>query len=170
LNAAQEHFTAPGQASLAKQAASSLASSAFAGLTSEERRAALSELSRDVARSAATGMKEAMTEAMGPNGRGPLADSMTRTAQRVAESTIFPECVGADRSACIQARMATLTQATAVGFARALRKELGLGALVIAFAAGVFCTLAVVSVWTWSTVRGRRGQVRSPERARPTPA
>jgi hypothetical protein len=154
LTAVGQHVRDPERVAAAQAAAQRMASDAFAGLTTDERRAAISQLSRELARSAAGGMKEELAAAIGPNGEGPLADSLARTVERVAQSAVFPECTGADRPACVRAQIAALTQSSAVGFAQALRQQLGLGALVVAFVAGVFSTLALLSMWT--TLRSRR--------------
>jgi hypothetical protein len=135
-------------------------------LTAEERREAFTQLSRDLAGAAAAGMKAELAEAIGPNGDGPLADRLAGTIERVSQSAIFPDCTGPDRAACVRAQVQALSHSSATGFAQALRKELGLPALIVAFAAGVLSTLAALSLWV--TLRGRRPSLHPGARAATT--
>jgi hypothetical protein len=127
-------------------AARSGAVGAFEELTTAERQEVLTQLSHDVAGAAARGMHAELSEAIG-TGNGPLAQAMGNVAERVSRSVIFPECGdGPGRAACLHAQLERITQSTAAGLARALRAELGLPALVVAFVAGILCTLFVVFV------------------------
>ncbi len=137
---------------------------AFEELTTTERKELLTQLSHDVAGAAARGMHAELTEAIG-TGDGPLAQAMGNAAERVGRSVVFPECNGPNRAACLHAQLEQITQTTAAGLARGLREQLGLPALVIAFVAGIMCTLFVVFV-----VMMLRMKHEMPLRATPRPA
>lgn len=70
---------------------------------------------------------------LGKSGQGPLADSVTATAERVSAATakgvrselgnLFPECRGPDRPQCIERRLQALGKAASSGVAAGLTES-----------------------------------------------
>jgi hypothetical protein len=131
---------------MVEHAARAVAAGTIEAMTSQERRAALKELSHDVASAVARGIHTGVRESIGAE-EGILAEQL---------ATVFPDCATAtNRTVCIQRVLERITQMTATGLVRAVRRELGLPALVAAFVAGVLCTLVVVFVVSMLQTRRR---------------
>src|SRR5262249_17052123 len=84
---------------------------------------------------------------LGPNGEGPLAQSIAGTTANVAASalrgaveqagTLYPECSGAGRQQCIQAQVELLGQSAATGFMRGIWSGMPLVPVTLGFIAGL---------------------------------
>jgi hypothetical protein len=105
-----------------------------------------------LAAEAAGGFRESLSSGLaGDLGeRGPLATSISGTVRLAAASAtdgavgrLFPGCTAGD-SACLERRLAALSEEAAFGFGAGLKKSLGLPALVLAFLAGAAATLMVL--------------------------
>jgi hypothetical protein len=132
-------------------------------LTSQERRAEITQFSREAARAVTAGMHQELAEALGANGEGPLGVAIGGAVQRATQAAVFPQCTGLDREACIRSQVEVIARAASVGMLRTVRDQLGLGALIVAFVAGVGCTLVGLS--TWRTLRPDNGRSRKHARA-----
>jgi hypothetical protein len=83
-------------------------------------------MARDSAAGFSAGFTEELRLAFGPDGRGPLAESLSATAGEAARSAVrgvggelgdlFPGCRGEDRQACAEAAVRSLGRAAAAGF------------------------------------------------------
>ena len=132
---------------------------ALEALTAEERREALTGLTHDLTSAAVGGIRTQLSEAIA-SGERPLAEAVGRLSQ----SALLPECAQAtDRDACVHSVLRNLTRTTANEFMSAVREQLGIAPLVVAFVAGVLFALFAVFVVT--TLRMRRHIV--VRRARP---
>ena len=123
----------------------------------EQERAALVRISDD----AATGVIRALAAGLeGPLQRGVADTTRTMSASAIAGArdelaTVFPECTGSERRACIERRIGELSHAASLGVARGILEGLAPGLLAIAFLAGAALTLVAVLVVRGS--RSRRG-------------
>lgn len=111
-------------------------------LTAEERREALTSLTRDVANAMAGGVRGQLSDSI-EEGERPLAEAI----RRVSQSALFPSCAqAADRDACTQAMLRGMTRSAATEVAGVMREQLALPMLILAFVAGVLCALSTVFV------------------------
>lgn len=132
-----------------------------------------SRLSADLAR----GMGAEMERLLGPDGTGPLAQSMAATAGQVAASvikqsrdelgTLFPECAGLQGEAaraCMEERVAQLGAAFSRGATEGARDALRPWLLLLSFAGGLLVGLLVFLGWSAARVNrelgGRGGLLR----------
>jgi hypothetical protein len=109
---------------------------------------------------------------LGPDGRGPLAVSLSQTGQRVSASvtggvvggvvngvgtqlaSLVPECSGPNRAACLQQRLQETTRTTAASFSKGVRDSIGWQFLLLAFALGALG--GALGSWLWSLRTVRR--------------
>jgi hypothetical protein len=123
----------------------------------EQERAALVRISDD----AATGVIRALAAGLeGPLQQGVADTTRTMSASAIAGArdelaTVFPECTGHERRACIERRIGELSHAASLGVARGILEGLAPGLVAIAFLAGAGLTLLAVLVVRGS--RSRRG-------------
>ena len=106
---------------------------------------------------------------LGPDGQGPLADSLARTGERVSASIVggvgnelsglVPECVGPDRMDCIQRRLQLTARSTASSFTSGVKDSIGWQLLVAVFGLGA-CG-GVLGAWLWSLRPVRRRTFRT---------
>ena len=172
LGAAQTHLQQPpnerGERSdAATLAAKRVTSGALYELTNEERRALFAQMGHDIARGVTTGIHGELVTAVGPNGEGPLGDAISGAVLRATDAAIFPECAGPNRSACVRSQVRAVVDAAVGGMVQSLRQKLGLGALVIAFAAGALFALGALGTWTSLRSRAPRAPV-APRRSATT--
>ena len=105
---------------------------------------------------------------LGPDGRGPLAVSMSRTGERVTSSVtdevggelaaLLPECPGPDRLGCLERRLQQTARTTAASFTSGVKETLGWQLLLVAFALGAGG--GVTGAWLWSLRHHRRRSLR----------
>jgi hypothetical protein len=151
---------------------------ALAHLTEPEQLEKIREVAGQAAQAAATQAGQAAVAAitaqlgrdLGSHAEGPLAQQVsalveeaTRSATEGALRSFAPGCAPGD-AACIDRRMAALSERAAAGFVLGLRDQLGVVPLAVAFLLGVLATLVVVLAVR--LVRGPRGHGREvPTRA-----
>jgi hypothetical protein len=163
ITATQERIQQEAVQEAVTELARKTAAGTFEKLTTEERRAVVAEIGREVARAATASMHEELTSALGTGGEGPLTMAISRAAERATTTALFPQCTGADRSECIRSQIELIARAASNGFIQTIHERLGLTALIAAFVAGILAALAALSVWT--TLRARRD--RAPTTRRP---
>jgi hypothetical protein len=136
---------------------------AFEHLGSPENLAQLRVVMAMAAREAGASMTAAVTKRLiadlGPDGRGPLAASLTTTIENAAGAATagaFSRLLAcrADDAACLDRRVGELSRRSASFFVRGLKDELGPLPLLLAFLAGVVATVA--AILTVDLLRGRR--------------
>jgi hypothetical protein len=159
VGAVGEHLRDEEVQAAAEQTLRRAAAATFEGLTAEERRDAIRQLSHDLAAGASAAIRSEMEQAIGPDGNGPLASVVGRVAERIVQSTVFPECTGANRTSCVRRQIESMSQASIAALMRAVRDQLGLGALLLAFSTGILVALVAVLLWSAARDRPRRRQV-----------
>jgi hypothetical protein len=97
-----------------------------------------------------------LRSALGPDGRGPLAESLRATTAQVSGSAVagargeledlFPACTDVDRQACVERQVRSLGRAAAAGFVDGIVRS-AVPAVAIAFLLGVLVTLGVRAIW-----------------------
>jgi hypothetical protein len=116
-------------------------------------------VAHDSALAFGTAFSGELERALGPDGRGPLAESLSATAANVSGSAVqgaqgqleglFPGCEGQDRSACLQVQVRSLARAAGAGFMEGIAASSAWSAAVrwssiaLAFIAGIALTLIV---------------------------
>ena len=146
-------------------------------LDAPEQRAAIQRVvSEAVSVAAATAVEEAtrhMIAQLGPDGEGPLADSLARTSERVAAAAaaaamsgmgrelagLFPECSGPDRLDCIEQRFQHGARSTAASFTSGVNDSIGWRLLLLMFVLGAGG--GVLGAWLWSLRHMRRREFRT---------
>ena len=143
---------------------------AVAALDAPEQREAIRRLIAEAVSTATTTAVDTatskMVEAFGPDGRGPLAVSLTRTGEQVSASVVggagnelaslFPQCTGDDRVICIQRQLQDAARVAAASFTKGVEDSVAWHVLLIVFALGALG--GVLGAWLWSlrtTVRRR---------------
>jgi hypothetical protein len=120
-------------------------------------------VARQAGRALARSFSGELVRQLGPNGSGPLGQSMSALAGRSSSSALqsagatlalFPECTGADRSRCVQDRINLAAQEAARGAMVAALAPHRIWLVGGAFAAGVIA--AVVIGWAVVVLRRLR--------------
>jgi hypothetical protein len=109
-----------------------------------------------------------MVVSLGPDGRGPLAVSLSRTGEQAVTNavgglgtqlaTLVPECTGPDQLACIEQRLQRTAHATAASFTSGVKESIGWQVLLVAF--GLGAGGGVLGAWLWSLRHYRRRSLR----------
>jgi len=109
-----------------------------------------------------------MLVALGPNGQGPLALSLSRTGEQVATSAaggigtqlaaLVPECTGPDQLACVERRLQRTAHETAASFTAGVKESIGWQVMLLVFALGAGGGL--LGAWLWSLRHYRRRTLR----------
>ena len=146
-------------------------------LDAPEQRAAIQRMvSEAVSVAAATAVEEAtrhMIAQLGPDGQGPLADSLARTGERVSGAAaaaamsgigrelarLFPECDGPDRMDCIERRFQQGARTTAASVTSGVNESIGWRLLLLMFLLGAGGGL--LGAWLWSLRQVRRREFRT---------
>jgi hypothetical protein len=120
-------------------------------------------------RTAVDNATQAIIAQLGPDGRGPLGVSLSRTGERVSASavgglgselaTLLPECNGPDRMDCINKRLQETARTTAASFTKGVKDSIGWHLLLIMFALGAGG--GVLGAWLWSLRLERRRSFRA---------
>jgi hypothetical protein len=105
-----------------------------------------------------------LVAALGPQGNGPLARTLTNTADQVAAaaargaaSNLLPGCDPRQTPGCVERQISELAQITGAGVARGVKQELRWTLLIAVFAAGFLVAMAGVLLWQmWTTRRALR--------------
>jgi hypothetical protein len=115
-------------------------------------RSVVERIAGDSATAASAAMTLELQRALGPDGHGPLADSLSATAEQVSGAAargartelggLFPGCPQGDR-ACIEAGIQSFGRAAASGFVEGLLGSARWLALVLAFLVGLLVAAAV---------------------------
>ena len=146
---------------------------AIGALDAPEQREAMRRLIAEaVATATTTAVQDATRQLiaeLGPDGKGPLAVSLSRTGEQVSASVVgsvgnelaglMPECVGADRMDCIQRRLQQTARSTASSFTSGVKDSIGWQLLVAVFGLGA-CG-GVLGAWLWSLRPVRRRSFRT---------
>lgn len=176
VEGATEALSTPEQQALIDRLVARAAASAVEGtmeaLSAPEQQAQIERLvTRAAAVAAATAVQETtrqMVMSLGPDGRGPLALSLSRTGEQVATNavggmgtqlaTLVPECAGPDQLACIERRLQRTAHDTASSFTSGVVDRIGWQVLLVAFALGAGG--GVLGAWLWSLRHYRRRSLR----------
>jgi len=156
----------------AKLAAASAVEGAVEALDNPAQRARIERLVAQAASAAAQNAVEQATRqmvvALGSDGRGPLAVSLSRTGERFATSaldgvgsqlaTLVPECAGPDQLDCIERRLQRTARSTAASFTTGVKETIGWQLLLLAFGLGAGGGL--LGSWLWSLRHYRRRSLR----------
>jgi hypothetical protein len=131
-------------------------------------RSLVDRMARDGAAAFATGFSEELQRALGPDGRGPLAASVSGTVAQMSGAVmqgargeldgLFEGCEGGDRRACVERDVRALGKAAAQGFVEGVVGSGALPLAALAFVAGILLTLGVTA--TWRLVRAGRPEPR----------
>ena len=144
-------LSSPAEIAQLRLVAREAAAAALRGIASADgpdRESVIASISDQAARGAA----QAMTRELGPDGDGPLGQSIHATVERVSASVVrglkgegrlFPECTGADRQRCIDTRLEGMSRAAARGVRDGLRGLIALPALLLSFLLGAGLALAI---------------------------
>jgi len=148
-----------------------------AALDAPEQRAAIQRMVAEaVSVAAATAVEEAtrhMIAELGPEGEGPLSDSLARTGERVSGAAaaaamssmgrelagLFPECSGPDRLECIERRFQQGARSTAASVTSGVNDSIGWRLLLLMFLLGAGG--GVLGAWLWSLRDVRRREFRT---------
>jgi hypothetical protein len=117
---------------------------------------------------------------LGPDGRGPLAVSLTRTGEQMTSAmtsvattavsssvsdtvsrelaALVPECAGPERLDCLQRRLQQTARVTASSFTTGVKDSIGWQVLMVVFALGAGG--GVLGAWLWSLRHYRRRTLR----------
>ncbi len=119
------------------------------------------ELSQEAATAFAESLSAELEHRIGPDGKGPLGRAIAEVSRQAAMaavdgarselSDVFPECVGADRKACIRAQLAQVGYAISSGATEGVRDSLGVVPMLLTFIAGLLTS--AVFIWAWSVYR-----------------
>jgi hypothetical protein len=117
-----------------------------------------------MAAQAARTFEAQLVAALGPQGNGPLARTLTTTADQMAAaaargaaSNLLPGCDPRQTPGCVERQISELAQITGAGVARGVRQELRWTLLIAVFAAGFLAAMAGVLMWQmWTTRRALR--------------
>jgi len=124
-------------------------------------------------------LTQGLTDDLGDDGEGPLAQSITalaeRSAARAAQGAMTAMLAGCDPETptCIDRRVADLSTRAAVAFIDGVKRSLGFAALAIAFLAGAATVLVLGVLWRLARRSNDSGGSRSGKRGRspaPPPA
>jgi len=161
-------------------AAETVARRATRGIVDELNQPQQRERIDAVMTSAADGFRDAMTEGLtddlGADGNGPLAQSIValaeRSATRATKGAMTVLLAGCDpqNPACLDRRVTDLSTRAAIGFVEGMKHSLAVPALVIAFLAGAATVLVLGVLWRLARRTTDPGGSRRDKRARPTPA
>jgi hypothetical protein len=117
-------------------------------------------------------MTDQLIAELGPDGSGRLAVSLSQAGQRVATSvaggmvggvangvnlqldTLFPDCTGSNRAACLNDKLQQTARTTAASFSKGVHDTIGWQLLVAAFALGA--AGGVIGSWLVSLRHERR--------------
>jgi hypothetical protein len=117
-----------------------------------------------MAAQAARTFEAQLVAALGAQGNGPLARTLTTTADQVAAaaargaaSNLLPGCDPRQTPGCVERQISELAQITGAGVARGVKQELRWALLIAVFAAGFLVAMAGVLLWQmWTTRRALR--------------
>jgi hypothetical protein len=156
----------------AKIAAASAVEGAVEALDTPEQRARIERMVTQAVGAAATTAVERVTQqlvaALGTEGEGPLADSLSKTSERLAASAVgsvgtqlaalVPECTGPDQLDCIERRLQRTARTTAASFTSGVEQTIGWQVCLAAFVLGAGG--GVLGAWFWSLRTVRRRSLR----------
>jgi len=156
----------------ARIAAASAVEGAMEALDTPEQRARIERLLEHAialaAQTAADTAAREMVASLGPDGQGPLANSLSKVGENMATSAVggvgaqlaslVPECTGPDQLECIERRLQRTAHATAASFTSGVKESIGWQLLLIAFVVGAGGGL--LASWLWSLRHVRRRGLR----------
>jgi hypothetical protein len=119
-------------------------------------RSVVEQLASESASAASDALSIQLQRALGPDGRGPLAESLSATAANVSGAAargargelngLFLGCANGDR-ACVEAGVRSLGRAAASGFVEGILGSVAWLALLVAFVVGLLVAVAVSGTW-----------------------
>ncbi len=144
----------------------------IAELNEPEEKERLDAVMSDAADDVRGAFTQGLTDDLGADGNGPLAQSIVALAERSAAraahgavATLLAPC-DPESPTCIDHRLADLSTRAAVAFVDGVKRSLGLAALAIAFLAGAATVLVIGVFWRLARRTSDPGGSRSDKRGR----